>query len=266
MEKLVIYCKSYHRDINRVKILLKSYILNNKDNIPLYISVPKSDIELFKNKLGTQNYNLINDEEIYSLNGQSWQNQQIVKSSFWKLNLCENYLMIDSDSYFIKPFKIDDFMYDENTPFTIMHEQKDLFSWSSKNQNLLGFNPKESFIKDRESIMEIFDRKGKIFDFGPSPVIWSSKVWRSLEESYLKPNNITFKNLIDKIPSEFTWYGEWLLYSRCIDIMPIEPIFKCFHYLQQYNEYKNLGYNLDHWKENYIGVVMQSSSNLPLEY
>ncbi len=36
-----------------------------------------------------------------------WESQQIVKSSFWKLNVCENYLMIDSDSYFIKDFGVE---------------------------------------------------------------------------------------------------------------------------------------------------------------
>ena len=70
-------------------------------------------------------------EEIYndipSMRG--WESQQIVKSSFWKLNLCKNYMMIDSDSYFIKEFTCDDFLYDDETPYTVMHEQKDLFSY-----------------------------------------------------------------------------------------------------------------------------------------
>ena len=268
MTPFSLYCKSYKNDLSRIKILTDSIKRYNKDNLDFYISVPSSDLDLFKNSFGSDYIKFISDDDIYpNVNHlKGWESQQIIKSSFWKLNLCENYLMIDSDSYFIKPFGISDFMYDTNTPFTVMHEQKDLFSWSSKNHTVLGFNPRESFVNDRLLVMDVFDRSGKIFDFGPSPVIWSSKVWKSLEDIYLKPNDITFQDLINKMPSEFSWYGEWLLYSKCINIIPIEPIFKCFHYLQQYNEYKNRGYTLDHWKENYIGVVMQSSSNLPLEY
>jgi hypothetical protein len=151
-------------------------------------------------------------------------------------------------------------------PYTVIHEQKDLFSWTAKNTGVLGFDPQLSFAECRTPIQELFDRKGRLYDFGPGPVIWSSKVWASLEEEYIKPNNLTFEQLIGNVASEFTWYGEWLLTNRTIPIWPIEPIFKFFHYLQEYQEYKAAGYNLGHWSKNYLGVVMQSSSGLPLEY
>ena len=38
--------------------------------------------------------------------------------------ICENYLCIDSDSEFIRDFYYSDFMYNDNTPYTIMHESK----------------------------------------------------------------------------------------------------------------------------------------------
>lgn len=268
MKKVVIYCKSFNRDINRYKKLVQSVKKFNKENLDFYTSVPQSDLDLFKNQIGTDYVKFVADEEIYSdvPTMRGWESQQIVKSSFWKLNICENYLMIDSDSYFIKDFGVEDFMFDDATPYTVMHEQKDLFSWTSKNKNILGFNPKNSFIEERQFVMNLFDRKGRVYDFGPGPVIWSKKVWESLEKNYLEPNNIKFHHLIQQRPSEFSWYGEWLLYSNEIKIYPIEPPFKFFHYYQQYLEYKNLGYTIEDWSENYIGVVMQSSSNLPLEY
>jgi hypothetical protein len=268
MEKFVIYCKSFSRDINRYKKLVQSVKNFNKENLDFYTSVPQSDLNLFKNQIGTDYVKFVEDESIYneipSMRG--WESQQIVKSSFWKLNVCENYLMIDSDSYFIKDISAEDFMFDDVTPYTVIHEQKDLFSWTSKNKNVLGFNPKNSFTDERKFIMNLFDRKGKVYDFGPGPVIWSKKVWESLEKEYLEPNELKFHHLIQQMPSEFSWYGEWLLYNNTIKILPIEPPFKFFHYYQQYLEYKNLGYTIEDWSENYIGVVMQSSSNLPLEY
>jgi hypothetical protein len=51
MNDIVLYCKSYHKDIERVKILLNSIEQYNIDNIPFYISVPSQDISLFKKSL-----------------------------------------------------------------------------------------------------------------------------------------------------------------------------------------------------------------------
>ena len=81
--------------------------------------------------------------------------------------------------------------------------------------------------------MDLFGRKGVVYDFGPDPIIWSTKVWKSLFENYIKVNNLTFADLIKFDPSEFTWYGEWLLHSKEIRLMPREEIFKNYHYKHQ---------------------------------
>lgn len=269
MNNIVLYCKSFNRDVNRAKVLLDSVREYNYTHIPFYISVPSEDKELFKNTLGTCDYTIISDEEVCGARyGQSWVTQQIIKSSFWKLGLCHNYVMIDSDSYFIKRFSESDFIVNpkDAIPYTVMHEQKDLFSWTAKNTGVLGFDPQKSFAECRTPIQQLFDRPGRLYDFGPGPIIWSAKVWKSLEEGYIKPNGLRFEDLINTVNSEFSWYGEWLLISNAIPLWPIEPMFKFFHYMQEYQEFKSNGYTLDHWAKNYLGVVMQSSSGLPLTY
>jgi hypothetical protein len=255
MHKLVLYCKSYHLDVHRAKNLLDSINKYNIDNIPFYISVPESDIDLFKKELGESNYTLLKDEDINTLN-EGWKGQQIVKSQFWKLGLCENYLCIDSDCVFIKDFKVSDFMFDNETPYTVCHEYKSFFEFMDKFP--LSFDPYESFVNERLQIMELFGRSGAIYDFGPGPTIWSSKVWQSLEENYLIPNNITFADLIEANGSEFTWYGEWLLYSQSIRLMPKGPLFKNYHYPHQYDFDKHYQYNLDKISKLYMGIGMQS--------
>lgn len=265
MDILALYTKSYSGDIERLSVSIESVKKFNKDDIKHYVSVPSKELGLFKDRFGSS-IELIADEEIYDIKEQNWKTQQVVKSNFWKLRLCKNYVMMDSDSYFIKQFKVSDFIYDEQTPYTVIHEQKDLFAWSSNNINRLGFNPKSSFADDRKKIMTLFERSGKIYDFGPGPIIWSSKVWESLEMNYLKPNNLTFENLIENVPSEFTWYGEYLLVSKVIDIIPIEPLFKFMHYPQQYSDYKNQGYTEEILSENYFGIVMQSNWNAPYKF
>lgn len=274
MKELILYCKSYNKDVQRTKILLDSVNQFNKDNIPFYISVPSEDIALFKNVLGSNDYALITDEEVCGEKfDQSWITQQTIKSSFWKLGLSHSNLMIDSDSYFIKNFYLNDLIFDieNHIPYTVCHQQFDLFSWTCKNVSVLGFDPQISFVEARKPIMEIFDRKGKILDGGPGPMIFCAKVWKSLEDEYLKPNNLTFQNLIETIPSEFSWYLEWMLSKKSkneeiIPLWPIEPLFKFFHYNQEYLDFKQQGYTLDHWSKNYLGITMQSSSGLPLKY
>jgi len=262
MEKLVLYCKSYINDFERVKVLAESIKIYNMDNIPFYISVPKNDYKLFSQ---LADVNIVIDEDIYTLDN-NWEAQQIIKSNFWKLNITENYLCLDSDSYFIKPFYISDFLFNDSTPYTVMHEQKELFSWSATKIKELGFDPKGGFTEDRQKIMSIFNRGGRFYDFGPSPIIWSSKVWKSLEDNYTIPNGLTFSQLIEYSHSEFSWYGEALLAFKAIELYPVEPLFKVFHYPHQYIEYKQQNITEQMIAQNYMGIIMQSNFNGPMKY
>lgn len=262
MDKLVIYCKSYKNDVQRVKVLFESLAQYNIDNIPFYISTPHKDKETFINTLGTKGWEWIDDNSI-DPNTEGWLGQQVVKSNFWKLNLCENYLCLDSDSYFIKPFYISDFLYKDNIPYTVIHEQKELLEWSIKN---LPFDIKEGFKKNRTKIMDLLDRKGKLYDFGPSPFIWNRIVWEDLENHYLKPNNLTFKNLLEYSHSELTWYGESLLAFKSIPLHPTQPLMKVYHYKEQYIEDKNTGLTEQDISQNYLGIIMQSNWGAPLKY
>lgn len=244
---------------------------HNIDNIPFYISVPESDIEEAR-KFVADTVSLITDELILKTRNveslaQSWFNQQLVKASFWRIDPnIENYVCLDSDSYFIKDFTIDDFMYDDDTPYTVCHEQKELWNWSTGKEQMLGHDPKISFTDDRKRVMWHFDRShGVVLDFGPSPVIWSSKVWTWLDEM-LAENKRDLHYALAEVPSEFTWYGEALLYSEAIRLIPREPLFKVFHYPQQYEEYKRDSVPLEHIARNYMGIVLQSNNSNTLEY
>lgn len=264
MENIVLYCKSYRGDLNRVVNLVRSIQSFNKDSIPVYISVPKEDLSLFK--ANVTGVNFLDDEEVYEGTAPGWIQQQIVKSSFWKLGIAANYVCLDSDASFIRSFGVSDFIYENDVPYTIIHEQKELFTWTVSKVNILGFDPRESYIKDRTKIMNLFQRKGKYYDFGPVPTIWSSKVWRDLEDNYIVPNNLSFPDLLEYSPSEFSWYGEALLHYKSIPIYPSEPIFKVFHYPQQLQEYKQQNITQEMIAQNYLGVVMQSNFNATLNY
>jgi hypothetical protein len=267
MENIVIYCKSYINDVERVIVQAHSIEQFNVDNIPYYVSCPSKDYNIFKQRLPSF-VNIIKDEDIlgYEFN-QNWNTQQIVKSQFYKYIDTINYVCIDSDSYFIKPFFKNDFIVHDDIPYTVMHQQKNLFQWTSRYKRELGFDPQQSFDDCRLQIGNIFNRTFKVnYDFGPSPIIWSRKVWESLEENYLKVNNLTFDQLIEFVPSEFTWYGEALLAFKAIEIYPIEPLFMVFHYPLQYQQFLQQGYTEQDLASCYMGVIMTSNWSAPLRY
>jgi hypothetical protein len=158
-------------------------------------------------------------------------------------------------------------MVDDETPYTVIHQQKNLFQWTARYSKELGFDPQDGFNKTRERIGEIFGRSFKVnYDFGPNTVIWSSKVWQCLEDNYIIPNNLTFEKLIQFESSEFTWYGECLLAFKPIEIYPIEPLFLVFHYPLQLNHFYEQGYTEADIAKCYFGVTMTSNWNAPFKY
>ena len=263
MKIFALYCKSYSNDLERVKKLASSIEKYNEDKLPFYVSVPEKDFTLFQNA-NIPMTELLVDEDIHQASGRGWIQQQIVKSNYWKLDLSENYLCLDSDSYFIKPFYQHDFIAYEDVPYTVMHEQKELFEWADRN---LHFDPQEGFNIEKDDVMSLFNRQyKKRWDFGPSPTIWSKKVWKSLEDNYITPNGLTFEKLIEYCPSEFTWYGEALLAFRPFEILPVQPLFKVFHYPGQFVQAKEQGYTEELYTKNYYGIILQSNYGAPLEY
>jgi hypothetical protein len=105
----------------------------------------------------------------------------------------------------------------------------------------------------------VFKRLGPDYDFGPTPVVWSSKVWKSLEKSYLIPNKLTLWDAIEMAPSELRWYGEALLAYKAIPIYPIEPLFRVYHYDWQYFTSKKMGETNSTLLVNYLGILKQSN-------
>ena len=259
MNKFILYCNSYRNDFSRLLRSNESINKHNVDSIPFVVSVPDEDL-VEANRI-LPDVTIVSDKDIVGEVPSNWLTQQLVKSSAWKLLECDNYLCLDSDSYFIQDFAVSDFMYDEDTPYTVCHEQKELWNWSTGKEQMLGFDPKISFTNDRQGVMDVFGRTGVVLDFGPSPAIWSRKVWSWLDDMLLE-NDMTFEDALKIVPSELTWYGEAFLYSQAVRLIPREPLFKVFHYYAQYQEYKNNKVPIEHIAKNYMGIVLQSNWEL----
>ncbi len=273
MKDIVLYCKSYNRDVLRAKRLVDSIEKYNIEELELYLSVPKGDLQLFLNMVGSDRCKWLTDEEIVSSNPNAnvermyktpgGISQQVVKSEFWRLGIAENYLCLDSDSMFIKKFREKDFIALDSVPYTVCHQSKELLQIAeNKNRHQIV----EGYISDSKRAKAIYNRVGPNYDFGPPPMIWSSKVWRDLSDRYLAPKGMTLWDAVEAFPAEIRWYGEALLEYKSIPLYPIEPLFRFYHYDWQYYSLKQQGETIERLRDQYFGVVLQSNWEYELDY
>lgn len=273
MENLVLYCKSYARDVLRVKRLLDSIDCYNQDNIPVYISAPREDRPLFESTLGKYRYELLDDESIVALSPGAdtvslaklpgGHSQQIIKSEFWRLNIARNYLCVDSDSYFITEFKRKNFLHKNDEPYTVMHQNKELLQMAA-NRNIS--KVKKGLQEESYRFEKLFNRGGPDYSFMPSPFLWSAEVWQSLEKNLLQPKGITLWQAVTADMPESMWYGEALLAYQAIPLWPVEPYFRVYHYDWQYYWLKRMGESESKLAKNYLGVVYQSNWDISMDY
>jgi Family of unknown function (DUF6492) len=270
MKPFILFCKSYKNDVLRAKRLIESITQFNVDSIPFYLSIPNSDWQLFQetipfNQLAIDYPNqfmLIKDEDIVSaIPGSSITeydqtpghiSQQIIKAETWRLLKCENYLCLDSDSFFTRQFHLANFIHPSGVPYSLLHDNHELLELA---KNYKQTKVIDNFLKDSSLLKEEFGRTGKDYDFGPTPTIWSAKVWESLSQQHLESKGERLWDAITRIPSEIRWYGEALLKFQAIPIYPIEPLFTCHHYDWQHRHLKNKDMkNLEA-----LGVTLQSN-------
>ena len=271
MQPFILFCKSFRDDVLRVKKLLESVTVFNQDLIPFYLSAPEKDLDIFHQHIDFKSlqssYNgiieLITDEAIVLSNPKSklasyystkgYIGQQIVKAEAWRYLNCSAYLALDSDCFFTKPFHLSNFIHENGTPYTIMHDGHELLDLSESQ----GYTKvKEFYLKDSLRVKNEFGRTGEDYDFGPAPLIWSSQVWQALE-SHLTQKNETIWEAFNRLPFEIRWYGETLLKYLSIPLYQIDPLFKCHHYEWQYQYYRDHPESIKN-TEHFIGEVIQS--------
>jgi len=267
----VLYCKSYSQDFLRLKRLLDSVKKFNIDQISFFISTPQAERGLLISLIGVDGYSWVADEEIVRANPladfSKYQSmagglsQQIIKSEFWRLGLTENYLCLDSDSFFIREFRKSDFVSDQNIPYTILHQNKELFQLATDR----GYSKvKHNLRLEAERVQNLFERQGPLFYCAPSPFNWSAKVWKTLDTEYLQARKISIWELITPGLPESLIYGEALLKYQAIPLIAIEPLFRAYHYDWQYYLMKRLGETQEKIAQNYLGLVYQSAWDMEL--
>lgn len=273
MKDISLYCKSFNQDVLRAAKLAESIRRYNHQNLPFYLSCPSSDLPLFKNTVGSDGVIFLSDEEIVATNKSINQeklnqlhgglSQQIVKSEFWRLGVSENYVCLDSDAYFIKNFERGSFLTPGGAPYTVMNQSLELLLFGALHHHA---KIEKNIVSERRALMEIWERDGQGYDFGPLPVVWSRHVWSDLATKFLEPRGMSFMDAILLFPSEMRWYGEALLKFRSVELWPVETLFRCYHYEAQYREAKKAGETEEMLSKIYWGVCTQSNWDDELSY
>lgn len=273
MKDLVLYCKSYRKDFLRLKRLLKSISQHNLDQIPFYISTPAADRELLIELVGSQGYEWVSDESIIDANPLAPSGivntksgslaQQVVKSEFWRLGLCANYVCLDSDCIFIKDFKQSDFLAADGHPYTVIYQNKEYFQLAVDR----GYSKAPAHLKaEGDRVKALLGRQGPNYYCPCPPFIWSAAVWKSLDENYLKPRGQTLWDLCTPEHPETLLYLEALLNFKVIPLYPIEQLFRIYYYDWHYYLLRRMGETPAKLKDNYLGLIYQSSWDLGLDY
>jgi len=273
VNNLALYCKSYRKDFLRLKQLLASIKTHNADQIPFYISTPEDQYAELVKVVGAGSYQWISDESILAANERAPVgiektkpgsfSQQVIKSEFWRLGLCLNYVCLDSDCIFIQDFRKSDFLANDGNPYTVIYQNKEYFQLAVNRGH--GKAP-ENLRAEGDRVKAIFKREGPNYYCPCPPFIWSAKVWESLDQEYLKPRNITFWDLCTPEHPESLIYLEALLNFGAIPLHPIEQMFRIYYYDWHYYLIRRLGESTAKLKENYLGVIYQSSWDLKLDY
>jgi len=262
MNDLVILIKSYQGDLKIAHRLLDSLVRYNADSVPVYLVVPQSDLESFR-EIADPSVQIIADEQLqehlvsepFGDMTTGYINQQLVKLSFWELGLAENYLVLDSDVEMIRPFTKSEFIASDGHPYSVLTQDKDMLA-----------DPRyfDDQWRTRETWINTIARE--LGYDGPRPVrtchantVFNSEVLRSMKEKVLAPRGWVYSDLLKTAPYEFSWYNVWLQVSGVIPVRSCEPWIKTFHSESEHLDFLAGPASLDDMKRAYSGISVQSN-------
>lgn len=261
MHNFCFMIKSYSKDIDYCKRLVDSINLFNVDNIFTYLVVEESDREKFES-LASDLIAIVTMESIpvefatAPINGIStgYINQGITKLAFWKLGLSENYLCLDSDCKFLRPFFKSDFMYSENVPYAFLTEDAALQADPNYYET--------HWVSRKHSLVLILEEVG----FSPNFLmtchgmqVMSSTVLEHFEMNFLRQRKLEIKNILEISPYEFSWYNFWLQKNFQESLRIREPNFLTIH-----SEQMELNLRIQNISEadiarGYVGMIWNSN-------
>ena len=261
MEPIGLLIKSYSGDFGYAQRLMASLDQHNVEDLPTWIVVPDEDIAMFtpfvranRTLIGESTFHQhLVTEPIGDLRT-GYANQEIVKLAFSELGLVANYFTIDSDAVIVRDFGKDDFLFDDDTPYTVLVEDNDLKVdrayyeqyWASREASLRTIQ-REVGLNDRR-ILTCHGHQ-----------IMSATVVQSLRDDFLKPRGWDYQDMLAVSPYEYSWYNFWLQATHPIPIHIREPLIKVLHSADQHLEYALSNITPADVARGYLGIVVNSN-------
>ena len=265
MKNFVVFCKTYSGDLDRVSLMIASFNKYNIDKLPLILSVPERELEMFKH-FESKTIQIVTDEsyagkyftqECLSGLPVGYCNQEICKLAFWESKIAKNYLCLDSDSLFIRDFHESDFMADHDTPYMVLVMDKDLAIEKHYHDYWLG---RQEFIKKIYHAVDLNDSRYRTCH---NAQVLNSVVLESLKRDFMQKHKYNYADLIAIAPFEFTWYNAWFQKCGLIREIAVEPFFKMFHMRVEYTMSRLRGLTLDDYAYSYVGIVLNGNWDKP---
>ena len=256
-----ILVKSYREDADAASRLFASLAEFNVESLPVWIVVPEADVPLFADLVGRHGQVLsealfadqLVSEPVAGIRP-GYINQEIVKLAFWELGLADNYLPVDSDVVFLRPFGAADFMFSADVPYTVLLEDREL--QVDSDYFATHWQGREKVLRHIQAEIGLEDPR--LLTCHGHQVL-SSVVLRSLREDFLEPRGWSYARMLEEGPYEFSWYNFWLQKSRLIPIELREPYFKVIHSAKQHRDLLIQGVTLEDIARGYLGVIVNSN-------
>ena len=253
--------KSYGGDLDLARRCVESFDRFNAEHIPLTIVVPASDLPAFtaleNSDITVLDESIFDDYLVSEPFGDmrvGYINQQIVKLGFWERDIYDDYFVVDSDMVFVRPFFRTDFMFDADTPYSVLVEDNDL--QTDRRYNTEQWQSRARHLARIKELVELEDQRTLTCH---NHQVFSGIVLHSLKEDFMQPNGYTYADLIELSPYEFSWYNFWLQESQSIPIVIREPLVKMLHHDGQHLEYALRGTTVEDVARGYLGLVINSS-------
>lgn len=267
MSRFALLLKSYRGDYEFARRLVDSFTPHNPSGLRLYVVVPEEDLGLFV-PLASEAITVLSEEPLRhhftdtQVNGirPGYINQEIVKLSFWELDLADAYFCVDSDAVFVRDLDVTDFLAPDGHPYTVLVEDNEL---KVEPQYFAEhWQPREQAIK---RIAQEIGWDEPILRTCHGHQVFASAVLRSFRDEFLGPRGWDYLDALRIAPYEFSWYNIWLQASGVIPIHQREPLVKVFHNSSQHLEYLLRGVGPEDIARGYLGLVIQSNFSRDIE-
>jgi len=260
MKDIAIFVKSHRPDLDLVHRLLDSISRHNRDRIGVFLSVPADDVVAFRDCARRfTDVCLMADDHfgIPRVEAKIWGfapgyiTQQLVKLSVQRLSEARNYVILDSDTYFIRDFTKQDFVAPDGTGLTVLAADKDLVADPAYAPFAEARAMKIDLIADRLGVPALSRATCH------NSTVFQDSVLRDFHD-WCRAESLSLLDLMTIAPVEFSWYNLFLV-THCPErLVRIEPFIKMMHTRSEYRRLVAAGFSHESLRRSYLGVCLNS--------